>query len=641
MRRDALWIRAICVAVGLALAAVTARLIPVSATRIAGARELGIVSAATLTGYDSGRDLWAYAVGLSTGVLSAIGLWAVWTRRRSPTVGGSDERPRPSCTWRELVVVALVLLPGLLRFDLAMNGWDAHYTFFAEEGQALTWTQVTLEGGVLGRDAYCPYGPLAIAPIAWAFALGRPSVWLWRMVFYLLDLPALLAAYVLLREITRARWAALSGLALLTFHRMWPMPGISWSLLRVGLGIAALAALARFLRRGSPWALWATGAFLGLALFFSPEAGIASAVACGATLAIASVQEKRGSFRPFAHRALLVAAGCGSAALPIAAWFASRGALGALIENLLGFSRLRVLGHGAMEFPDLATRAREWIASPSAGTWGLLREAIAVAFGPILLVVAMFCLGTGFLRGRRDPSIAIQAGLAIFGVLLFVSPLSRPDLTHVLFAMPPVFMLVVVLIERAIALLRSRGPLADRATAASFALAAILGLAAFETDTIENVSIFARQLVRNVIARETPPGGEDMRSLDLPRSGGVRLPADRAEEVEGVVRYLERTTTPGEPVWCFPAEPMLNFLAHRPLASRYPVGLFAITRRQRLELLDDVERRGVHRVVVNTKPIVVDGIPSRDALPELWSFVESRFEPEASFGRFVVMRARP
>jgi hypothetical protein len=461
------------------------------------------------------------------------------------------------------------------------------------------------------------------------------------MLFYLLELPALLAAYVLLREVARTRWAAVGGLALLTFHRMWPMPGISWSLLRVGLGLAALAALARFLRRGSPSALWAAGALLGLSFLFSPEAGVASAVACGVALAIGCVREGDGSLLLFVRRAFLMGVGCGCSILPVAAWFASRGALGALIENLVGFSRLRVLGHGGMEFPDLATRAREWIANSNSDTWGLLRDAIAVVFGPILLVVAMIRLGMGFLRGRRGPSIAIEAGLASYGAVLFVSPLTRPDLTHVIFAMPPVFILVVVLVERAIAAARAGGLLADRAIAAAFALATILGLATFETDTIENVGIFARQLVRNVTARGTPPAEEDMRALDLPRSGGVRLPADRAAEIEGVVRFLDRTTAPGEPVWCFPAEPMLNFLADRPLANRYPVGLFAITRDQRLELLADVERRGVRRVVVNTKPIVVDGIPSRDALPELWSYVESRFEPDARFGRFVVMRPRP
>jgi hypothetical protein len=636
--RDALWIRAVCVAVGLALAGLAASAIPPSATRIARALELGIVSETTLAGYDPGRDLRAYAAALAVGVVSSVGIWFLWTRRRPPETAPAKTQAVPPCGWREIAVVALILLLGLLRFDIATNGWDAHYTFFAEEGQALAWTQVALDGGVIGRDAYCPYGPLAIFPFVAAFGVAHPSVWLWRVVFYLLDLPALVAAYVLLREITLTRQAAVAGLFLLTFHRMWPMPGISWSLLRVGLGLAALAALARFLRRGSPWAVAATGSFLGLSFFFSEEAGVASALACGVVFALA--QGRTGSPRLSRRGALVLAAGCGLAALPVVVWFAARGALGALIENLLGFSRLRVLGHGALPFPDLLGRAAAWTAGPNPGTWEALREAIAALFGPAVFVVAGFCAAAALLRGPWRPAVAIWVGVATYGAALYVSPLSRPDLTHVLFAMPPAFILAVVLVERAVDPGRGRRPVADRAAAAAFVLAAVLGIAAFDCDTIENVAIFARQVGSNVVGRGIAAEENGMRTLELPRSGGVRLPTDRAAEVEWVVRYLRRTTGAEEPVWCFPAEPMLNFLADRPLASRYPVGLFAITREQRRELLDEVERRGVRRVVVNTKPIAVDGIPSREALPELWSYVETQFEREASYGRFVVMRRR-
>ena len=84
----------------------------------------------------------------------------------------------------------------------------------------------------------------------------------------------------------------------------------------------------------------------------------------------------------------------------------------------------------------------------------------------------------------------------------------------------------------------------------------------------------------------------------------------------------------------------MNFLADRPLANRCPLGMFAVTREQRQGMIDEVERRGIRYVVVNTRPIVVDGIVPRDALPEVWPYVESRFEAERTIGRFVVMRRR-
>ena len=633
-RRDALWKRAVCVGWGLGLAGIVAISVPPSAARVAAARALGIISEATRTGYDQGRDLRAYVAALVIGVGASTALWWAWTRRDPPDEAHGVAPPAPPCGWREIGLVALLLVPGLLRFDLATNGWDVHYTFFAEEGQAVAWAQVLLGGGVLGRDAFASYGPLAIFPVAWAFELGVPSVWLWRMVFYVLEIPALFAGYVLLRELTRTRWAAVAGLALLAFHRLWPFPGFSWSLLRVAFGLAALAALARFLRRESPWALVAVGALCGLGILFSQEAGAAAVVACGVSLAIG----KGRALRP--RHALALGAGFGMAALPVAVWFTSRGGLADLTGNLLGFGRLRMLGHAAMRFPDLPARLGAWIVHPGAESWALVREALGVVFGPALLVGAAFHVATRMLRGGRGAAVAVEGGLVAYGALLFVSPLSRPDPTHVIAAIPPVYVLTVVLVERLSGVARGARSIADRATAVALMLIAGAGLATLETDTVENTTIFAHQVALNLTGRGAGPAEEEMRALELPRAGGIRLPAYRAEELEQVVRHLERTTGHGEAVWCFPAEPMINFLADRPLSNRFAVGLSAITRQQRLELLEEVSRRGVRRVVVNTRPIDIDGIPSREQLPELWPYVESRYVPEATFGRFVVMRAR-
>ena len=102
-----------------------------------------------------------------------------------------------------MALLTVILGTGLLRFDLATNGWDAPYTFYSEEGEALAWAHVVLDGGVLSRDVYCLYGPLATYPVVAAFALLEPSVWLWRVVIYALDLPALLAVFLLMRETCR------------------------------------------------------------------------------------------------------------------------------------------------------------------------------------------------------------------------------------------------------------------------------------------------------------------------------------------------------------------------------------------------------------------------------------------------------
>jgi hypothetical protein len=166
----------------------------------------------------------------------------------------------------------------------------------------------------------------------------------------------------------------------------------------------------------------------------------------------------------------------------------------------------------------------------------------------------------------------------------------------------------------------------------------VAGLGTLRTDTLQNLRIFARQVALNFTGRGFGPPEAGSRALDLARGGGVRVPEDRADEIEAVVRYVAERTRPDEPVWAFPDEPMLNFLADRPLASPYALALFAITRDQRMELIASVERSGARYAIVNRKTSMVDGIPSRAQVPELWTFLESNFTLERSFGRFDVMR---
>lgn len=644
-RPGSLWAQIGCLTGGSAIAWLAARRFAWAGDDLAAAHRLGVISASTLAGYAKSRDTHAYAIALSVGVLSATALWIAWCLSTSRGDRESEAHrtdgpgvPASRWTWGELLLVTALLVPGLLRFDLAINGWDAPYTFYSEEGEAVAWADVALHGGVLSQDTYCLYGPLATYPIVAAFALLGPSVKLWRLCLYLLDVPALLAVYVLLRELARSRWAAWMGVVLVCFHRMWPMPAMSWSLLRTGMGLAAIAAVAAYFRTRRPTTLVLCGAALGAGLFFSQEAGLAALLSVAVAFAVDALgcgAERKTHLR----NATAVAAGFLGVVGPIVGWYAMRGAVAPMIANLFGFAKLRVLGHGGQPFPVLADVVAAWLRQPGVETREALLETLAVHFGPILYGFAAFRVATRLLAGRYAASVALIAALSVYGSVLFISPLTRPDATHVLFAIPPALVLVVDQTARAIGVLaRTVTPPATRSAAAAFVVVAVAGLATLRTDTRENLRLFARQVALNLTGRGFGPPEEGSRALELERGGGIRVPEDRADEIEAVVRYVAQRTDRDEPVWAFPDEPMLNFLADRPLASPYALALFAITREQRMELIAAVEGSGARYAIVNRKASMVDGIPSRAQVPELWGFLEANFALERSFGRFDVMR---
>jgi hypothetical protein len=631
---SAFWIQFACLMVGAVGAWVAASSLAWAGNDLEEARRLGIISATTLAGYPKSRDIHAYLLAVIAAVAIPLALWLAWcgfASRRRDTIAAPSVPAAPPPVWRrtELFVVALVLMLGLFRRELALNGWDASYTFYAEEGQALAWADAALHGGVLARDIYCLYGPLATLPVVGAFKLFGATVDIWRSTFYLLDVPALLAVYALLRQLGSSRLTAWGGVMLILLHRMWPMPGMSWCLLRTGLGLAALTAVLRFLRTRRRRALAIAGALLGVAMFFSQEAGIAAGVGAAMALGLDHAA-RRSDAHAIGSSVAVLAAGFALAAAAVLAPFAWHGAVGSLLDNLSGFAKLRVLGHGGQRLPALFGGGESFF------------ETCSLYVGPALYVATVFHTGVRLLGARYTPELATRLGLAAYGAVLFVSPLSRPDTTHLLFAMPPAFVLAVDLLARLSARAsRSPEPARTRAAYAAAVVAIVLALATFQTDTLENATLFARQVASNLLWRDPAAAPEDARALVLPRAGGVRVPADRAAEIEGAVAYVVERTAPAEPVWTFPNEPMLGFLADRPPASPYPLTLFAVTRDQRLDLIDAVERSGARYAIVNERTSMVDGIPSRQQNPEPWEYLERRFTPERHFGRLVVMRRTP
>jgi hypothetical protein len=134
-----------------------------------------------------------------------------------------------------------------------------------------------------------------------------------------------------------------------------------------------------------------------------------------------------------------------------------------------------------------------------------------------------------------------------------------------------------------------------------------------------------------------PPG---FRALALPRAGGALLPERLARDLENVTRAVEARTAPDEPLWIYPNEALLYFLADRPQATRFPLALFAVTRAQRLALVAELERTRPRYAVAYLEAAAVDGIPYDLALPEVFSYLTGHYRLEARFGAFALLRRK-
>jgi hypothetical protein len=599
------WIPALALVAGAGVARLLVHLLPAGGADVEAARALGISSVSILAGHSKSAESLAYAVALASALATSVGIWLAWSRA---TGGRREVEPVPLASRARVSALELLLVAAFLGLVFA-HAWNARaawvgtWVTLAEEGEALAWIDTVLRGGALSRDVFCLYGPLSTWAPALVFRLFGPSLGLWRSWIFALNAGALFAAYLLLRQMLRTRIAALVATILVGAVCGSPIPAMSWSLSRVGLGLAALSCLARSRAdsgRVERWSL-ATGALLAVSLAYSQEVGVACSVGAGASLLLARTNRARSVAWTAAGGALVLA--------PCIAWLAARGALAATIDNLFLFPRIRLLGFGAFPFPELA----------------LSSESLRVYYVPAVLVVSGFSTATKLLRGDRSGRALAEVALFVFGALLFSAALSRPDGTHLLFAAPPALVLLAGLVEDACFALAS--PITRPAAAAGLALAA-LSLAPWTPGAATKVAS---------LAAATPPG---FRALELPRGGGALLPEDVARDLEAIVREIQSRTAPDEPFWVFPNEALLYFLADRPQPTRFPLALFAVTRAQRLALVDELERARPRWAVVYRYAAVVDGIGYDVALPEVLAYLETTYELEGRFGAFALLRRK-
>jgi hypothetical protein len=266
-----------------------------------------------------------------------------------------------------------------------------------------------------------------------------------------------------------------------------------------------------------------------------------------------------------------------------------------------------MLGYAAFPFPAFAFNA-------------VSMRAYCV---PAILAVSGFSIATRLLQSDRDTRTLIELALFVFGALLFSAALSRPDDTHLLFVAPPALVLMADLVEDGCFALSSRKHRVAGAT--GLALGALV-LAPWANTAAQNLAS---------LTASAPAG---FRALALPRGGGALLPDVFAQDLEAVVHEIQSRTLRNESFWVFPNEALLYFLADRPQPTRFPFAVFAVTRAQRQELLDQLERSHPRYTVVYRHAWAIDGIPYKVALPEVVAYLIAHYEFEMNVGAFTLLR---
>ncbi len=606
---------------------------PRSGRTLERAKEIGLVSWTTLTGYDTAQEANAWLLGC---ILVPLGLWSGWMALRGARtraeVPGTPEDTRPTGqglnaiadsplwpppSWVPWLAMLTVILSVVLRTDIARNPnpWGS-FGLLGEEGVYLGTVQAMRTGRTLYAEIAFPYGPLLIQPLdLWLRLVGDTVVAsrMWVLLLHGLGLGTVGVTVYSLLGPKRGPWAAAAAAAAMAAVSPPFLPVLNSVLLRPAMALvpAALlhgAALGHLPRLGHPWR-W-VGVSLAVACLISFEVAAVAVVTTG--VAAMLHRPDRADLR----RATLWAMGAGGLLLvPLTI----QGGLAAFFGQALEMLRLPALGYQALPYPDVAgvfedaggrfgaympqdTATRAWAALPPLGIWTGLG-------------VGLCALGRS--RSHRTTGIFL-ASLA--GALLFRGALGRSDLYHLWFygAVP-----LVVLGALAFTLLWDAASSEVRAGILPLAAACVVGVAILETE--QGIAFPEEEEVRLAAG----VGIDDPllpRTLDVGRTGRLQALPRLAAQVDAITRRAAALPK-SDGVWFYPSEAAYYYLADRAVPIRYLWAYDAATPDMQQRAIADLEASPPKWVFRSSDTFEIDHIPQQDLVPLLDAWLAENYRP--------------
>jgi hypothetical protein len=114
---------------------------------------------------------------------------------------------------------------------------------------------------------------------------------------------------------------------------------------------------------------------------------------------------------------------------------------------------------------------------------------------------------------------------------------------------------------------------------------------------------------------------------------------DVRDELLSVVGAIQERTAPGEPIFVYPASPLLYILADRPNPTRlehiYPG---TVPRQELLDLVSTLERTQVRTVLISSYSLLTAG--SSDDVAVINTYLDTNFREVWGFGPYRILQRR-
>jgi hypothetical protein len=321
-------------------------------------------------------------------------------------------------------------------------------------------------------------------------------------------------------------------------------------------------------------------------------------------------------------------------------FFAVYGDLGDTLYALLIYPQY----YGRLAFANLPFPPPEalWWAITRIFRWNPNSEALSIAKGYwILLIISVgaVTLAMRLAMGRLTRDDRIVLALVLMAGMLFKTALSRTDIVHIQAAFVPSVVVGLILLQRFSEMLTRRTvPLVS--LTAAVGMATVIVSVATVQPPLPVREAFLRSNFWSVSEKVANDSDGTRLVSDIPRARGIRLPIAFADDFEATVRYITTHTAPDERIVAFPYELAYYFYTERRSATRYASAVSAVTREDRLAMIDELERVRPRYLIYSLGTPRIDGLKDTIVFPELTAYIGRSYAPEQRFGKTWILRRR-
>lgn len=476
-----------------------------------------------------------------------------------------------------------------------------------------------LEGAVDHRDVFDHKPPGIHFAYALAFAVFGHAMW----SVWLLDLIAVILTawglYVLGRQWVGSRMGLIAGLLYVAYYQAF-LDAMSRAQPETWLNLAFVAALALIAGAPGRVKLFAAGVALGVGAWFKPTI-VLPAILCPVVLGERALRESGGGWRRFGLDLAIVIGGAVVVSGLVLLYYIAHGALRDLYEAVWIFNTRY---HGQPSLFD------EW-----RNVWRAFQFILQPVYAPALLAAAA-AVSVPLHREKRPTLFAFAWLVLAFATIFWQGSTQK---AHYALVLAPMMFLAALGIDGALRFAAARAGKEANQRAVLMAVGGLifclvlLNLNGCLKDRVVKLTAYSA----GRLSREAYYS-----SFSL-KKGGYSF-----EDVRQIALYIEKQTTPDDPIYVWGFRPLIAYLAHRRMPTRFCFR-YPLTRTQFPhwwnEFLSDLDRSPpVYFVIVTAdRHRYHDDGTSKQALENNYAlkrYLDDHYEFDRKVSDFEIYRLR-